>query len=100
MKRNLGSMAVWLLAACLLGVMPAQAQEQEVYVTVGYMKVAPGQGDAYVQFEKELWMPVHQERVNAGNILGWYLYGVQSPSGTEVHHNYAVVTVFWSFEAM
>ena len=34
MKRNLGSMAVWLLAACLLGVMPAQAQEQEVYVTV------------------------------------------------------------------
>ncbi len=100
MKRNLGSMAVWLLAACLLGVMPAQAQEQEVYVTVSYMKVAPGQGDAYVQFEKELWMPVHQERVNAGNILGWYLYGVQSPSGTEVHHNYAVVTVFGSFEAM
>ncbi|MCH7577141.1 MAG: ABC transporter permease subunit [Chloroflexi bacterium] len=38
--------------------------------------------------------------VNAGKILGWYLYGVRSPSGTEVHHNYAVVEVFGSFEAM
>ena len=100
MKRNLGSMMVWLLAACLcLGVMPAQAQDQEVYVTVAYMKVPPGGGNAYGELEA-LWKPVHQARVDAGMILGWYLYEIQSPSGTEVHHNYATVTVFGSFEAM
>lgn len=64
------------------------------------MKVAPGQDDAYVQVEQELWKPVHQERVNAGTILGWYLYGVGSPTGTEVHHNYVTVTIYGSFEAM
>ncbi len=100
MKRNLGSVMVWLLAACLcLGVMPAQAQDQEVYVTVGYMKVPPGGGNAYGELEA-LWKPVHQVRVDAGMILGWYVYEVLSPSGTEAHHNYAIATVFPSFEAM
>jgi len=99
-KRILGVAAASLLLACLsAGKLPAQSQGP-VYLQIALMKVAPGQTDTYVALEQELWKPVHQARVDAGKILGWYLYRVLSPRGTDVHHNYAVVNVFDGFEAM
>ena len=66
------------LSMCLLaglwcvGATPASAQDR--YVTVDYMKVAPGGDDAYLQLEQKTWKPVHEARVKAGNAAGWYLY--------------------------
>lgn len=77
---------------------PAGAQNR--FVTVDYMKVASGQDDAYVQMEQKLWKPIHDARVKSGDALGWYLYSVVSPSGSEVHHNYVTVTVYKTFDAM
>jgi hypothetical protein len=77
---------------------PAAAQGQ--FVTVDYMKVAPGQDDAYLQVEQKQWKPIHEARVKAGGALGWYLYRVVSPSGTQADHNYVTVAVYSSFEAI
>ena len=74
------------------------ANGQDIYLETAYMKVAPGGSGDYTELEK-FWKPIHQERVNAGNILGWFLYEVESPRGSEVHHNYVIVTVYPSFEA-
>ncbi|NND72870.1 MAG: hypothetical protein HKN43_14930, partial [Rhodothermales bacterium] len=63
------------------------------------MKVAPGGNGDYVDLEA-LWKPIHQERVNTGKILGWFVYQVGSPSGSEVHHNYVVITLYPSFDAL
>ena len=73
------------------------AAAQNVVVTVEYMKVAPSQGDAYLQVEQKMWKPIHEARVKAGNALGWYLYRVVSPSGTQVDHNFVTVAVYSSF---
>ena len=46
-----------------------------------------------------MWKPIHEARVKAGNALGWYLYRVNSPSGTLVNHDYVTVAIYSSFEA-
>jgi hypothetical protein len=92
------------LAVCLLAVLwcagatPVVAQAR--FVTVDYMKVAPGADGVYLQLEQKTWKPLHEARIKAGNAAGWYLYRVLSPSGTEVHHNYVTVAIYDSFEAM
>lgn len=99
MNRTAGRVAAGLLAGlCWAAVTPAQAQNR--FVTIDYMKVAPGQDDAYLQVEQKIWKPVHEARMKTGDAIAWYLYAVASPSGTEVHHNYVTVGVYKTFEAM
>jgi hypothetical protein len=90
--------AVLVAGFSLARPIPAAAQGQAI-VTVDYMKVAPGQDDAYLQVEQKMWKPIHEARVKAGNALGWYLYRVDSPSGTLVDHNFVTVAIYSSFEA-
>ena len=98
MRRTSGLLTAILVGLSFAGGTPAAAQSQ--FVTVDYMKVAPGQDDAYLQVEQKMWKPIHEARVKAGNALAWYLYRVVSPSGSQVDHNYATVAVYSSFEAM
>ena len=58
--------AVLVAGFSLAGPIPAAAQGQAI-VTVDYMKVAPGQDDAYLQVEQKMWKPIHEARVKAGN---------------------------------
>lgn len=93
------SLSICLVAGLwCVGATPAFAQDR--YVTVDYMKVAPGHEDGYLQLEQKTWKPVHEARVKAGNATGWYLYQVLSPSGSGVDHNYVTVALYNSFEAM
>jgi hypothetical protein len=89
--------AALLVAGLLARATPAAAQAP--FVTVDYMKVAPGQDDAYLQLEQKTWKPIHEARVKAGNAIGWYLYRVDSPSGSQADHNYVTVAIYGSFEA-
>ncbi len=98
MLKMVGMTAVLAAALAVAGATPAAAQGQ--FVTVDYMKVAPGQEDAYLQVEQKMWKPIHEARVKAGNALGWYLYRVFSPSGTLVDHNFVTVAIYGSFEAV
>lgn len=90
--------AALVVMGFMLRATPLMAQGP--FVTVDYMKVAPGQDDAYLQVEQKVWKPIHEARVKAGNALGWYLYRVASPSGTSADHNYVTVAVYKSFEAL
>lgn len=76
-----------------------QSPSPRRYLQVQYMKVHPGKGVAYRRLERELWKPVHQERVNRGLIISWGLYGVHLPGGS-VDYDYAVLTEFPSFAAL
>ena len=98
MRRTSGLLTAILVGLSVAGATPAAAQSQ--FVEVDYMKVAPGQDDAYLQVEQKMWKPIHEARVKAGNAVAWYLYRVVSPSGSQVDHNYATVAVYSSFEAM
>lgn len=89
------------IAVCFGSVFPAHSQGNETsYIEIDYMKVRQANQQDYVKLEKEIWKPIHQERVRAGIIVGWYLYRVSYPGGTEVHHNYTTVTVYRTFKDM
>jgi hypothetical protein len=97
--RMAGVMVVVVTWLALGGAPPVLAQQAQPVASVDYMKVAPGQDGAYLDLEQKVWKPVHQARVNAGHVLGWYLYSVMSPSGTHADHNYVTVSLYSGFEA-
>lgn len=85
-----------LLVGIATGAAPALAQQgsSPVYLLVDYMDVEPEKGGEYLDVEQQIWKPIHQERVKAGNILSWNLYAVRFPGGTENGYNFATVQVY------
>ncbi|MEO1260835.1 MAG: hypothetical protein AAFZ15_18700 [Bacteroidota bacterium] len=61
---------------------------------VDYMYVPAGGGSDYVKLEKEVWKPMHQEWVNQGKMVGWYLYRIPYPGGTSAEYHYATVRIY------
>jgi hypothetical protein len=62
------------------------------------MKVDDSQMSAYWETEK-FWSGIHQQSVNAGDILGWDLWSLQ-PSGQDQGYQYMTVTLYKSFRDM
>jgi hypothetical protein len=77
----------------------ASSQTQErIYIQVGYIKVKPGMHDEYVKLEKEVWKPIHQERVKQGKITGWNFQEVMYPSGTDREYDFVIVNLVSSWK--
>jgi hypothetical protein len=101
MKKNnnliLESAITFFLVAILMVVIPfggnAQQNDPPLFALVECMKVMPENENLYVDLEKNIWKPMHQERVRQGNIAGWYLYKVRY-TGTGDSYNYVTVTLF------
>lgn len=95
-KKIVKALLAFLAFAFVLACLPLNgtAQDQSaVFATVDYMKVKPGFEDKYVDLEKNVWKPLHQERINQGKIIGWILFRVLY-TGTSDLYNYVTVTVF------
>lgn len=71
-----------------------QAAPAPTFVQVDYMKVAPGQADAYLRLERETWMPIHRERIRRGQLRSWALFQVRYPYGTENEYDFVVVNAY------
>jgi len=84
-----------LLLAILAIVIPkaAMAQDTPVYALVEFMKTSPENESKYVDLEMNVWKKLHQERINRGLIVGWYLYRVQYTAANDPY-NYVTVTLF------
>lgn len=97
MKNALTAFAL-LLCAVGAAVQPAIAQEEggPLYFQVDYMKVPEGGGDAYLAVERDLWKPLHEERIRQGVIAAWSVYSVRFGSPQSAY-NYVTVTVFDDF---
>ena len=59
------------------------------YLAVDFMRAKPGVD--YVAVERELWKPVHQDRVKNGALVNWALYELVLPGGTSYPYDYATV---------
>ena len=76
------------------------AQDNTIYVQVDYMKPLEGSEDDYVWMENMIYKPIHKERINSGEIVGWYLYAVQYPRGTGTEYDYVTLTFYGNFSLM
>ena len=70
-----------------------------LFVVVDFMKVQPENYGKYLEVEQEIWKPMHQERINQGIIVGWYLYAVEF-SGSSDEYNYVVITLYDNSEKL
>ncbi len=103
MLRSLG-FAIALVFSFLAGTLVPTASTQssaaaKQYVQAQYMKVSSGMGVEYRALERDLWKPVHQERVNRGLIRSWGLYGVHLPGGT-VNYDFVILTEYPDFASL
>lgn len=65
------------------------------YAMFEFMKVEPGAD--YHKMAREIWMPVHRERVRLGLIKSWSLWGMRFPGGTSREYDVIAVTNFDKF---
>lgn len=67
------------------------------FVQIGYMRVQPGKENQYVRLEQEIWKPIQQQRIAAGQLAHWGIYGLWFPGGTNEPYNFCAVNVYREF---
>jgi hypothetical protein len=77
-----------------------QAAPPPLVVSVAFMKVDPTKDDEYRRLEREIWRPMHQERIRQGQMRSWTVYQVRFPFGTKKEYDYAVVNTYNSVADM
>lgn len=86
-------------AAFLLGTfvntgVTQQASANPPIVEVACMKVDPLKNAEYLSLERDIWKPMHQERIRQGRLRSWTVYAVRYPTGTQRECDYRVVNVY------
>lgn len=89
---------VSFLAGSLTTSAQSQSQTPPLIVDVSFMKVELGKSEEYLALERDLWKPVHQERVRSGHMKSWTLYQVDYPYGSEAPFNYVTLNTFNSVQ--
>ncbi|MEX2111265.1 MAG: hypothetical protein WD802_11710 [Gemmatimonadaceae bacterium] len=77
-----------------------QTTPDPLVVSVAFMKVDPTKHEEYRRLEREIWRPMHQERIKQGQMRSWTVYSVRFPSGTKREYDYAVVNTYKSVADM
>ncbi len=72
--------------------------EDDLFLTFEFMRVDEEQSQEYLNIER-FWSGIHQERANAGEIIGWDLWSLR-PGGEDQGYQYMTVTLFSSYKAM
>ncbi len=96
-----------LLIVFLLAVMaepqqqPIRAQQPQPvtprYALFEFFKIEPGKTADYRKIERDVWMPIHRERVKMGLIKSWSLWDVRLPGGVSREYDTMVITNFDKF---
>lgn len=89
------TVVIALAVIVVLGACPmeSKAQQQRPFVLIECMKVTPENEALYLEVEKDIWKPIHQERVEQGIIIGWILYRIHYTALND-EYNYVTATIF------
>lgn len=68
------------------------------YLTMDYMKVAPGKDLDYLMLEDEIAKPIHLERIERDRMAGWEVYSLLLPGGINYEYNFATGNHFDKLE--
>ena len=67
------------------------------YALFEFMKIGPGKAADYRRLEREVWMPIHRERVKVGLIKSWSLWAMRFPGGTAREYDTIAITTHDKF---
>jgi hypothetical protein len=68
------------------------------YMSMDYMKVAPGKNPDYLMLEDEIAKPIHLERIEQNRMAGWEVYSLILPAGLNYGYNFATGNHFKELE--
>lgn len=86
--------SLWVFIAGLMTPYTVSCQSNDrLYVQAAFMKVKSGMNAEYVKLEREIWKPIHQERVKQGKITGWQISEVMYPAGSDREYDFVVVSL-------
>jgi L-rhamnose mutarotase len=86
--------AAFLLGTTVNTGIARQAQADPGVVQVAFMKVDPTKNAEYMALERDIWKPMHQDRIKQGTMRSWTVYSVRFPTGTKREYDYAVVNTY------
>ena len=107
MKRN--SIITFVLTVCMLLLAvtftPSRFAQQPSpptatppkFALLEFIKIEPGKNADYRKDERDVWMPIHRERIKAGAIKSWWQWIVRYPGGVAREYDVVLVTTFDKF---
>jgi hypothetical protein len=82
------------LMACLITLFMSGNAQNTTFALVDFMRVPENDLGKYVQLEKDIWKPMHQEWINQGKLDSWSLWKVPYPGGTNAEYHYVTVRLY------
>ncbi len=70
------------------------------FALLEFIKIEPGKNADYRKDERDVWMPIHRERIKAGAIKSWWQWIVRYPGGSDREYSHVSVDLFDKFEQM
>lgn len=64
------------------------------YLQLDYMKVKQGHDGEYLDTERNIWKPIHEQFIKAGSRVGWSMWGRLFPSGFGLDFQFVTVNYF------
>jgi hypothetical protein len=89
------SLRFFLLLSATVFLLNANAQNngKPVYIAISYIKTAPGKFNDYLKLAQTTSKKVFSYEIQQQQMLGWYLYSVLMPSGTEAEYDVVGINV-------
>jgi hypothetical protein len=91
--------ALVLIGICVVrpALTEAQTQSPPQYAVFEFMKIELGKAADYRKMERDIWMPIHRERIKQGLIKSWTLWGMRFPGGTAREYDAIAITTYDKF---
>jgi hypothetical protein len=74
----------------------SEPPDGQLYMKIDYVKAPPGGGSEYIKIEREIWKPIHNERLRLGIISDRRIYKVIAGEPGS-RYDYVITTVFNDF---
>ena len=89
--RQLTHSELWEVEASALKKLEGDARG---FAIINFMKPKPGKTGAYFDMEKNLFTKVHQARLDAGLLDGWYFLSRTFPHGSDAEYDFITVDLY------
>jgi|AntRauTorcE11897_2_1112592.scaffolds.fasta_scaffold00075_16 hypothetical protein len=76
------------------GIMNTSGQKPGLYTVMNYMMVNPGKEAEYITLENDMARPLHEARIEKGEMYSWRTYSLLKPGGSNYQYNFVTADYF------
>jgi len=76
------------------GVMNTSSQKPGLFVVMNFMMVNPGKEAEYITLENDMARPLHEARIENGEMYSWRTYSLLKPGGLNYKYNFVTADYY------